>query len=296
MEDNVLRIICAILFLVLGPVVGMLLAGIDRKISARMQRRRGPPVRQPLYDVQKFLKKETSAPNRFQDFYVACFLFWIIVTGVLFYSGMDLLLVVFTLTLADIFLILAAYCTGSPFAQVGAMREAYAAMAFEPMTIIMAVGFYIATGADNGGTFEVLDIARDSEVFAVPMLGIFIGFLLMLTLKLRKSPFDISMSHHAHQDLVRGMTTEFSGRTYAMLEVSHWFEDVLLLGMVALFLTNGTWTGLLAGAIVALAVWVFEIWIDNGFARMTWQTVIKYGWVIGLVLGMGNIAYLLVVA
>lgn len=258
-----------------------------------MQGRRGPPITQPLLDVKKFMAKERSAPNRYQDFYVACYLIWMVITGVLFFGGMDLLLVFFTLSLAETFLVLAAYCTGSPFAQVGAQREAYAAMAFEPIVLIMAIGYYLAT---DEGTYNVIDIATEDEMMIGPMLGIFIAFVLMLTIKLRKSPFDLSMSHHAHQDLVRGLSTEFSGRTYAALEVSHWFESVMLLGMVALFFMNGGWLGLIIGIVVALLVWILEIWIDNGFARMKWQTAIKYGWVVALVLGLGNIAVLLVVA
>lgn len=296
MDDIYVRVLGLVFFLVIGPFLGMFLAGIDRKISARMQGRRGPPIRQPWYDVKKLVAKETSAPNRFQDFYVGCYLLWVVVTGAMFFAGADLLLVLFTLTLAETFLVLAAYCTGSPFAQVGAQREAYAAMAFEPMVLIMAIGYYLATGGLDGGTYEVLGIFRNGDPMVVPMFGIFIGFILMITIKLRKSPFDLSMSHHAHQDLVRGLSTEFSGRTYAILEVSHWFETVMLLGMVALFIQDGTWLGVAAGAVVAALVWLLEIWIDNGFARMKWQTAIKVGWVISLVLGLGNIAILLVTA
>ena len=93
-------IVAAVVFVVVGPLVGCLLAGIDRKISARMQNRVGPPIRQPLYDVRKFLAKEQVTPNLVQDFYVMCFLLFTIVTGALFFGGMDLLLVIFTLTLS----------------------------------------------------------------------------------------------------------------------------------------------------------------------------------------------------
>ena len=59
--------------------------------------------------------------------------------------------------------------------------------------------------------------------------------MFILTIKLRKSPFDLSTSHHAHQELVKGVTTEFSGMTLAFVEIAHWFENVLLLGIVYLF-------------------------------------------------------------
>ena len=45
---NIHMIIRVVLYIVLAPLVGGLLEGIDRKISARMQRRVGPPLLQPL--------------------------------------------------------------------------------------------------------------------------------------------------------------------------------------------------------------------------------------------------------
>ncbi len=283
-------LIVALVYLILAPVAGCILAGVDRKLSARMQGRRGPPIRQPYYDVRKFMEKEQITSNGVQDFYVACYLLFVIVTGCLFFAGQDLLLVIFTLTLGETFLILAAYSSGSPFSQIGAQRELYVAMAYEPIMLLMAIAYYLVYGS-----FSVDAIASDSEFAVIPMIGIFIAFVYALTMKLRKSPFDLSMSHHAHQDLVRGMTTEFSGRTLAMLEVSHWYENIMLLGMVALFFANGGWVGFVVGLVVAVLAYILEVYIDNGFARMKWQTALKSGWVVALVLGVGNVLVLLLI-
>ena len=220
----------ALAYVLLAPVIGCLLSGVDRRLSARMQGRRGPPVMQPYYDVRKFLEKEQISSNHVQDLYVGVYLFFVIVTGILFFSGQDLLLTIFALTLGETFLILAAYSSGSPFSQIGAQRELYAAMSFEPIFLLTAIGFYLETGS-----FSVSDIVGSGSVPTVMMAGFLMAFVFGLTMKMRKSPFDLSMSHHAHQDLVRGLTTEFSGRTLAMIEISHWYENIMLLGMVALF-------------------------------------------------------------
>ena len=53
--NNILPVISAVLYLILAPFAGALLAGIDRKITARMQGRQGPPLLQPLYDVSKLM-------------------------------------------------------------------------------------------------------------------------------------------------------------------------------------------------------------------------------------------------
>lgn len=283
-------IVVALIYAVLAPMAGCILAGVDRKLSARMQGRRGPPLMQPYYDVRKFCEKEQITSNGIQDFYVGCYLLFVIITGILFFAGQDLLLVIFTLTLGETFLILAAYSSGSPFPQIGAQRELYAAMAFEPIFLLMAVCLYLQTGS-----FNVSDMVWSGELPSVMVIGAFLAFVIGLTIKMRKSPFDLSMSHHAHQDLVRGMTTEFSGRTLAMIEVSHWYENIMLLGMVALFLADGTLLMGLIGLILAVIVYIIEIAIDNGFARMTWQTALKSGWVIALVFGMLNVALLIYV-
>ena len=80
-------IISVVAFLVLGPFLGGLLAGLDRKLSAKMQRRVGPPVLQPFYDVGKLFQKEKQTPTRFQDFYVLLFVVFVSASGVLFFMA-----------------------------------------------------------------------------------------------------------------------------------------------------------------------------------------------------------------
>ena len=46
-----------------GIIFGLFYKGIDRKISARMQGRIGPPLRQPFRDVAKLFTKENIVPE-----------------------------------------------------------------------------------------------------------------------------------------------------------------------------------------------------------------------------------------
>ena len=106
-------------FVLLAPVIGGLVAGIDRKITAHMQGRVGPPILQPFYDVGKLFEKEQTVVNETQSFYVICYFIFMIFTGALFFAGGDILLVIFALTLAQIFLVLGAYSANSPTAISG---------------------------------------------------------------------------------------------------------------------------------------------------------------------------------
>ena len=192
-----ISIVGAVVFILLAPVVGGLIAGIDRKISAHMQGRVGPPLFQPFYDVGKLFEKEKTVANDTQRFYAISYFIVMIFTGALFFAGGDILLVIFALTLAQIFLVLGAYSANSPYSHIGAERELIQIMAYEPMVIIAAVGMYVVTKSFNVGT-----IASFPQPLVLFLPAIFIGFIYILTIKLRKSPFDISTSHHAHQEIV----------------------------------------------------------------------------------------------
>jgi len=280
-------IVSVIAYLILAPLIGGILAGLDRIVSARMQGRVGPPVLQPFYDVFKLTEKEAITVNKVQDFYVTCFFIFIVITGGLFFSGGDLLLVIFTLTLASVFLIVAAFSSNSPYAQIGAERELLQILAYEPMVLMTAVGFYIFCGS-----FRVSDIISSQPMSLIYMIGIFIGYTFILTIKFRKSPFDLSMSHHAHQELVAGLKTEFSGKTLALIEVAHWYENIFLLGFVFLFFANGTVIGAVIGVVVCLLTYFLEVLIDNSFARMKWPVAIKSAWIITITAGFINLLVL----
>ncbi len=287
---SLFALIGIVAFLICAPILGCLLAGIDRKITAGMQGRVGPKLLQPYYDVRKLIQKENATVNGAQDLYVIVYFIFILLAGCAFFSGSNFLLCVFILTLGTLFLILAGYASRSPYAEIGAQREMLQVMSYEPMVLLVAIGLYLACG-----TFEVSGIVTADVPVIRSLPLIFIGFLYILTIKLRKSPFDISMSHHAHQEIVRGLTTEFSGRTLALVEISHWYENIMFLGWVAMFvLWSGAWWAILIAVGVVLVVYFLEILIDNNFARVKWQTMLKTSWMVALICGGLNIVYLVV--
>ena len=290
MSISVWSFVAMLVFVVAAPVVGCLLAGLDRKFSARMQGRVGPRVLQPWWDLRKLWAKEDATVNGAQDLYVRLYFVFVVLAGMAFFAGANFLVCVFVLTLAELFLIVAAYASRSPYAEAGAQRETVQVMSYEPMVLLVAVGIYLACGS-----FRVED-ATNAQLPLVAFLPfLFVGFLYILTIKLRKSPFDISMSEHAHQELVRGLVTEFSGKTLALIELAHWYETILFLGWTAMFIVwQGAWISIVVAVAAALLVWLFEIWIDNNFARVKWDSMLKTAWWAALAAGAANIVYLMV--
>ena len=282
--------IIAIVYLIGAPFAGALLEGLDRKVAARMQGRKGPSLFQPLYDIHKLFCKQSVVVNSVQDFLVCGFLVFVVFTGALFFWGGDILLVFFALTLAGIFFIMSACSANAPYSSMGAQRELMQMMAYEPMVLLTAIGFYIATGS-----FSVRQIAQ-APVSAICYLpGFFVGFLFILTIKFRKSPFDISTSHHPHQEMVRGITTELSGNILALVTLSHWYENVFLLGVVGLFIINSSWVSIPAAILVCLAAFLFETLVDNVFPRVKWQEMLKWTWIVTLAAGGINLMIVMLI-
>jgi len=138
------------------------------------------------------------------------------------------------------------------------------------------------------GSFAVSDILAYPMLLVILLPGLFLGFLYALTIKLRKSPFDISTSHHAHQEIVKGVTTEFSGPNLGFIEVTHWYELVFLLGFTYLFFA-ANW---IVGIIAVIIVFLLELFIDNTNARVKWQLAVKSTWAITLLVAIVNLAVL----
>jgi ech hydrogenase subunit B len=267
-------------YILFAPIIGGLLAGLDRIITARMQGRKGPPLLQPFYDVFKLFQKQSIVVNRLQTPFIFCHLVFAATTGFLFLEGSDILLIIFVLTLAGVFLVLAAYSTGSPFSAIGAERELLLMMAYEPMLILGIVGVFEVTGTNNFNA-----IIKQGVPVILYLPGIYLGFAYILAIKLRKSPFDLSTSHHAHQELVKGVTADIGGATLAMTEIADWYETVFLYAFVYLFF-GSNW---IVGAIGIACTYFLEIFIDNTLAREKWEFMLSSAWLVALIMGAGNL-------
>ena len=253
-------------YLVLAPLAGGLLDGLDRIISARMQRRKGPPLLQPFYDLGKLFSKQMIAVNNVQMLLNLSYLVFLAIAGSMLFAGKDILMCLFILSTADMFLI----------------------MAYEPLTLLVAVGFYLSTGS-----FQVSDIMASPVSAVMYMPGMLLGFMFTAAIKFRKSPFDLSTSHHAHQEMVKGLTTEMSGPTLAIMNIAEYYEMILILGIFCLFILNENWWSWPLAIGVCLLTYFLEILWDNACARLKWKTLLYSCWFVTLLFGGVNLLILM---
>jgi ech hydrogenase subunit B len=275
----------AVIAVIVAPLIGGLLRGIDRKLTAHMQGRIGPPIIQPFYDVIKLFGKKPMVAGGAQLAFAYAYLALIITATVFFALRQDLLVVLFILFFGSLCLPIGALSVKSPYSQFGGHRELLQFLAYEPILLLAAIPIALKSGG-----FTIANIFEYGQPLLPPLWITFIALLIVLAIVMRKSPFDISSSEHAHQELVRGVVTEYSGPYLALIELGHWYEMVLLLSILGLFWVTGSlwWLSI----IIALASWFIMLIVDNVNARLTWSWMLKFAWGAGISLVALNILFI----
>lgn len=269
--------------LLLAPVWGAVVQGIDRKLTARLQGRKGPPIFQPFYDIVKLLRKQPIAANRIQIIYAFLHLAFMILTLLLVILGEDALMILFTLAFSTLALVLGGMSVRSPYSRIGSQREIMLLVAYEPILILTVIGFQRITDS-----FKLESILAEDRplLFSLPL--IFLALLVVAAIKMKKSPFDLSTSHHAHQEVVKGITIEYSGPYLALLEIAHCYEVALLFALMMVFWA----TNLALGFALASAAFFAVILVDNAFARLTTLWTFRFVWTLILAMALTNLLWL----
>ena len=278
----IVKIVAALVF---GPVIGGLVAGIDRKLTARIQGRIGPPILQPFYDLAKLFRKQALAVNQFQIIYVYLHLAFMLAVVVLLAMGQDMLLILFAHAFSTLALVLGGMSVRSPYSRIGSMRKIMQMLAYEPILVMMVVGIYMS----SGHTFMANAIfSPGSQPLLLSMPLIFVTFVIAMAIKLQKSPFDVATSHHAHQELVKGITLEYSGPFLGIIELTHFYETFVLFGILAMFWAPNIFVGL---GLAALGFGVLVL-LDNLCARLTTMWMVRFMWTVPMLLALSNIVWL----
>lgn len=270
----------ALAVLALAVPTGGLLCGLDRVLTAKLQSRKGPPLTQPFYDVIKLMAKERVVISPWQAFAPAASLVASAAALVLFACREDLLVILFVHAVGAVFLVLGAMTSSSPYSQCAAQRELWQMLCYETPLLLIAGALYLTTGS-----FRIDGLPPNAFPLLYRAPLVFSAFLFALTIKMRKSPFDLAGCHHAHQELVRGVYTEYVGPQFGLLEITHWLDLILYLAICSLF-----WTHDMPGMfLLPLSAFVAVIFLDNISARLTWRCMLSRSWIVAFVLSAINL-------
>jgi NADH-quinone oxidoreductase subunit H len=232
-------------------VTGAFLSWFDRKISARVQFRQGPPLLQPFYDFFKLLLvKETILPKQGSPmtFLLAPVfaVFGATMAGVFILLPLfnistgfrgDLLVIFYLLTIPSFSYITGALASGNPLAAVGSSREMKLIMSYELTFLLVIAGIIMKCGQK----FDLYSIIQTQQAGS-PFIGSVSGVLLFIVAvfcvqaKLALVPFDMP---EAEAEITDGIFIEFSGAAYALIKLSKYIMFFILPSLLIALFMNG---------------------------------------------------------
>ncbi|GAB4031671.1 MAG: NADH-quinone oxidoreductase subunit NuoH [Elusimicrobiota bacterium] len=267
-----MEIVTALIYIAVFPgflflaSYGTALQWADRKISAVMQNRVGPPWYQTIADFIKLVSKEVIIPDG-ADISLFKALPYVAVasvsTAVLFipvtaspilsFQG-DMIAVIYLLTIPTATFFLAGWSSTSPYASVGSIRVMTQLFGYEVPLLLALVGPAILAGS-----WSIADISAYFSANPKMMIFQLIGFavsLLAVQGKLERVPFD---TPHAKNEIVGGQFTEYSGILLALFNLSIDMEMVVAAALINAVFLGGSWQMAAGPAFAVFLIKTFAI-------------------------------------
>lgn len=232
-------------------ITGALLSWFDRKITARVQFRKGPPVLQPFYDFFKLLLvKETILPKHGSPFVFLLApifaVFGATMAGVFillplfgFTTGFrgDLIVIFYLLTIPSFSYIAGSLASGNPLAAVGSSREMKLILSYE-LTFLLVIAAVIMKAGQNFDLGSVISIQKEGNAFIGSISGVLLLIVAIFCIqaKLAFVPFDMP---EAETEISEGIFIEYSGAAYAMIKLAKYIMLFVLPAFLIALLAGG---------------------------------------------------------
>jgi NADH-quinone oxidoreductase subunit H len=270
--------------LLFAAVAGLVVSWIDRKVTARVQMRVGPPFLQPFYDVAKLMIKETCVPAGGSRFLflsspllgmagaaLASVILWRSLLGLRGFEG-DVIVLIYLLTLPAIAVVLGGFASRNPLASLGGSREMKLIFSYElPFVLAILVGVIRAESLRLDALMATAAVARPSGILALVVA------ILCTQAKLTLVPFD---APEAETELSGGAYIEYSGPPLAIYKLTRAMMLFIMPVFVVTVLCGGIGPGLLAplGLLKVVGVIVVIVLIRNTAPRVRIDQAVRFFW------------------
>jgi formate hydrogenlyase subunit 4 len=273
--DDILRALAGAVLQAAGLLaVAPLLRGGIRKMKARMQTRKGPPLLQGYYDLAKLLRKETVRSETASWVYAlgprlyfaaavaATTLVPVLIAAAPLEGAGGILGLVGILALGRFALATAALDTGSPFGGMGSSREMTIAALAEPALMLGLFTSALAAGSLDLGAIVRSELVpgvlfRPSDILALS------GLFLVLIAETGRIPVDNPATHLELTMIHEAMVLEYAGPDLALVEWGSALKELLYFTLlIDLFVPLGIATTVGAAPLALSAgAWAAKVFI-----------------------------------
>jgi len=266
--------------------VGLLSSWVDRKVTARVQWRVGPPLLQPFYDFVKLLGKETLVPaSGARGLFLAAPIFGLaavtLVSTILWLANLagvsfvgDLIVVVYLLVVPSLAIMIGGMASGNPLASTGASREMKLILSYElPFLICLATVIL-----KSNLSISLVAIAGKHVFDSISGVLAGVVALLCIQAKLGFTPFDVA---EAETEIMSGPYIEYSGVSLGVFKLT---QAMMLFTLPVFLITvflggiHLVGWGILWAILKYAAILVLIIVIKNTNPRIRIDQAVKFFW------------------
>jgi NADH-quinone oxidoreductase subunit H len=275
--------------LLFTALAGLFTSWVDRKVTAMVQMRVGPPLLQPFHDIRKLFIKETCVPEGgaiglflvapligFAGVTLASMILWRTLLDVEATFVGDLIVLIYLLMMPALGVVLGSFAARNPLASLGGSREVKLMIAYElPLVLAVLVPVIQANSIRLGDL--VLAPAPAGTLSGI--LALLVGITCMQA-KLTIVPFDMP---EAETELSGGAMIEYSGPPLAMFKLTRaMMLFTLPVFLLALFFGGAVigpgWLPKLIGVLVWFVLVALTIVIRNTTPRVRTDQAVRFFW------------------
>jgi NADH-quinone oxidoreductase subunit H len=286
-------VVQALLFFLIFPgflftaILGLVSTWVDRKVSAKLQWRVGPPFAQPFYDVVKLLGKEIIIPKSahpatfilapmlgLTSITIVSTILWLTnITDVSFVG--DVIVISYLLMIPSLSIMLGGFASGNPIAVTGSSREMKLVLGYELPYLFVLLTIIVK----NGMSLQLTTLQNQTSILSISGILAFLIALLCVQAKLGLPPFDIA---EAETELMEGPYIEYSGALFAIYKLTQAMALFTLpIFLATLFLggMNFQGWGIVAAILKFVVILVLIIVIKNTNPRIRIDQGVQFFWI-----------------
>ncbi len=273
-----------VIFMILSPIIGGLLVGIDGFISASMKGMGKASLLQPFIDFFKLIAKKTPTKNSAKIPYIAGHFIFSVAAIIFIGFKQDIFLVMLMIMMSWIFLILFGINSKNVFTKLSAKRLLFSILATFPSMLIYGISVYLLTG---GSSIQDILYYPGNTILKLPFL--FITMIMTIMIYQGKPPFDSVMTYDAGKvDMCGGLIGELGCKSFAVVNLTRWINIAALYAFIILFIARTLWMGILLGVCVLIA----QIFFEAIFVKLRYQFIYWAVPLIMFLLSITNVVWL----
>ncbi|MDD5495971.1 MAG: NADH-quinone oxidoreductase subunit H [Candidatus Omnitrophica bacterium] len=276
-----------------SSIMGLLVGWVDRKVTARVQWRVGPPWYQNFVDVVKLLLyKETlipagvSAGTFFLMPVLAASSASLVSTIMLMVNAFpksgfigDVIVVVYLMIMPSLALMLGGFASANAYASLGASREMKLMLSYElPFILSLVVPIMKSGFAVKFGT--IISHQHASGLTIASASGVISFFVMLLCVQAKAGfiPFDMA---EAETEIISGPFIEYSGKALGIFKLAKAILTFIIpIFMITLYFggINFKGWGFITSVLEYVLILVLMILIKNTNPRVRIDQAVRFFW------------------